>query len=241
MSCQSFKVELFSALWAAPRSPVGLFCTPYVLWAGLATSPLNPLFVIFTTAAIGRRLSLIAFALVFCVGAVLTTVAGPGIKGLNEIYIGGSTEKPQILSLSNKCLMPPAGRVISGLGIGGISAIAPMYVSECAPKDVRGRITGLFQVFVAIGVMISYWTNCKLLLGPCVPLIPECSQYICLRCRWRPETRRRGPADLANPFRNTTGAGWFDGHWVRLWALRCADLNHIRIDFVLRANPRGGL
>ena len=41
-----------------------------------------------------------------------------------------------------------AGRVISGFGIGGISAVAPAYVSECAPKEVRGRITGTAQVMV---------------------------------------------------------------------------------------------
>lgn len=53
-----------------------------------------------------------------------------------------------------------AGRVISGFGIGGISAVAPAFVSECSPKSVRGRITGLFQIMVAIGVMISYFLNC---------------------------------------------------------------------------------
>lgn len=41
-----------------------------------------------------------------------------------------------------------AGRVISGVGIGAISAVAPAYVSECSPKDVRGRITGCFQIMV---------------------------------------------------------------------------------------------
>ena len=57
---------------------------------------------------------------------ILTTVAGdPG--GLAKIY---------------------AGRVISGVGIGAISAVAPAYVSECSPKEVRGRITGLFQIMV---------------------------------------------------------------------------------------------
>jgi MFS family permease len=71
---------------------------------------------------------------------ILTTVAGGGHKGLSEIY---------------------AGRVISGLGIGAISAVAPTYVSECSPKNVRGRITGLFQIMVAIGVMISYFINCE--------------------------------------------------------------------------------
>lgn len=38
-----------------------------------------------------------------------------------------------------------------------------MYVSECSPKGVRGRITGLFQIFVASGVAISYWVNCEYL------------------------------------------------------------------------------
>ncbi|KAF9506548.1 hypothetical protein BS47DRAFT_396141 [Hydnum rufescens UP504] len=90
------------------------------------------------SSRIGRRFTLMAFSLVFCVGAILTTVAGSGQKGLNEIYIG---------------------RVISGLGIGGISAVAPAYVSECSPKNVRGRITGLFQIFVATGVMLSYWVD----------------------------------------------------------------------------------
>lgn len=41
-----------------------------------------------------------------------------------------------------------AGRVVSGIGIGAISAVAPAYVSECSPKEVRGRITGLFQIMV---------------------------------------------------------------------------------------------
>ena len=57
---------------------------------------------------------------------ILTTVAS-GSNGLAEIY---------------------AGRVISGVGIGGISAVAPAYISECAPKNERGRITGLFQIMV---------------------------------------------------------------------------------------------
>ncbi|KAJ7148559.1 general substrate transporter [Mycena crocata] len=90
------------------------------------------------SARIGRRFTLLAFSVIFVVGAILTTVAGAGHKGLAEIY---------------------AGRVITGLGIGGISAVSPAFVSECSPKEVRGRITGLFQVFVAIGVMMSYWVN----------------------------------------------------------------------------------
>ncbi|KIY44094.1 sugar transporter [Fistulina hepatica ATCC 64428] len=87
---------------------------------------------------IGRRYTLLSFTLIFLVGAILTTVAPAGHTGLSLIY---------------------GGRVISGFGVGGISAVAPAYVSECSPKEVRGRITGLFQVMVAFGVMISYFVN----------------------------------------------------------------------------------
>ncbi|KAJ7625719.1 general substrate transporter [Roridomyces roridus] len=91
-----------------------------------------------TSAKIGRRYTLLIFSVVFLVGAILTTVASGGHRGLAEIY---------------------AGRVITGFGVGGISAVSPAFVSECSPKEVRGRITGLFQVFVAFGVMMSYWVN----------------------------------------------------------------------------------
>ncbi|KAG6871157.1 hypothetical protein C0995_007673, partial [Termitomyces sp. Mi166 len=80
------------------------------------------------SAKIGRRPTLFVFTLVFVVGAILTTVA-EGSNGLAEIY---------------------SGRVISGIGIGAISAVAPAFVSECAPKDVRGRITGCFQIMARV-------------------------------------------------------------------------------------------
>ena len=75
---------------------------------------------------------------------ILQTVAG-GSRGLGYIY---------------------AGRVIAGLGIGAISAVAPAFVSECCPKDVRGRITGMFQIMVAVGVMLSYFINRASCLHP---------------------------------------------------------------------------
>ncbi|KAF8532122.1 general substrate transporter [Gautieria morchelliformis] len=35
--------------------------------------------------------------------------------------------------------------------------LSPTYVTEVAPKEVRGRITGLFQVCLTVGIAISYW------------------------------------------------------------------------------------
>lgn len=35
----------------------------------------------------------------------------------------------------------------------------PTYASEIEPKEIRGRITGLFQIVVVIGVAFSYWVS----------------------------------------------------------------------------------
>ena len=35
-----------------------------------------------------------------------------------------------------------AGRVVSGLGIGQVSNIAPVFAAECAPKELRGVMVG---------------------------------------------------------------------------------------------------
>lgn len=42
----------------------------------------------------------------------------------------------------------------------------PTYVSEMAPKNVRGRITGMFQIVVVIGVAFSYWIEYGISVSP---------------------------------------------------------------------------
>lgn len=49
------------------------------------------------------------------------------------------------------------GRVISGLGLGALTAIAPCYNAETAPKEIRGMLGSGIQWLFALGVMISYW------------------------------------------------------------------------------------
>lgn len=39
------------------------------------------------------------------------------------------------------------------------AAVCPTYASEIAPAKIRGRITGMFQVVVVIGVAFSFWIN----------------------------------------------------------------------------------
>jgi SP family arabinose:H+ symporter-like MFS transporter len=50
-------------------------------------------------------------------------------------------------------------RFIGGLGIGGSSVLAPMYIAEIAPAKWRGRLVGLFQFNVVFGILLAYFSN----------------------------------------------------------------------------------
>src|SRR5919197_2896839 len=50
-------------------------------------------------------------------------------------------------------------RVVGGLGIGGSSVLGPMYIAEIAPARWRGRLVGLFQFNVVLGILLAYLSN----------------------------------------------------------------------------------
>lgn len=52
-----------------------------------------------------------------------------------------------------------AGRFIAGLGIGQTTVVAPVYLSEIAPKSVRGLCTCTFSGSVYIGIMLAYFAS----------------------------------------------------------------------------------
>ena len=52
-----------------------------------------------------------------------------------------------------------ASRVIGGLGIGISTVVAPMYISEIAPPKQRGRLAGMFQFNIVLGILIAYVSN----------------------------------------------------------------------------------
>ncbi|KAL1914321.1 uncharacterized protein VTP21DRAFT_9014 [Calcarisporiella thermophila] len=84
---------------------------------------------------LGRKLSILISALVFVIGGLLQTIAS---TNLGLIY---------------------SGRLIAGIGLGAVSMLVPMYVAEIARKENRGRLGCLWQLFIVIGIAISYWTN----------------------------------------------------------------------------------
>jgi sugar porter (SP) family MFS transporter len=50
-------------------------------------------------------------------------------------------------------------RFLGGLAIGGSSVIGPMYIAEIAPAEKRGRLVGLFQFNIVVGILIAYFSN----------------------------------------------------------------------------------
>jgi MFS transporter, SP family, arabinose:H+ symporter len=50
-------------------------------------------------------------------------------------------------------------RFIGGLGIGGSSVLGPVYIAELAPAKMRGRLVGLFQINIVIGILLAYLSN----------------------------------------------------------------------------------
>src|SRR5689334_13624510 len=50
-------------------------------------------------------------------------------------------------------------RFLGGLGIGGSSVLGPVYIAELAPAKLRGRLVGMFQFNVVLGILLAYLSN----------------------------------------------------------------------------------
>ncbi len=50
-------------------------------------------------------------------------------------------------------------RFIGGLGIGASSVLGPVYIAEMAPGPWRGRLVGLFQINIVVGILLAYLSN----------------------------------------------------------------------------------
>lgn len=83
---------------------------------------------------LGRRRSILVGAIIFCVGGTLQTIAG----ALAPLY---------------------AGRLVAGLAIGLLSMAVPLYLSEIAPKEVRGRLVSMQQLAITVGILVSFLIN----------------------------------------------------------------------------------
>ena len=53
-------------------------------------------------------------------------------------------------------------RFIGGVGIGISTVAAPLYISEIAPPDRRGRLAAMFQFNIVLGIVIAFASNAAL-------------------------------------------------------------------------------
>lgn len=83
---------------------------------------------------IGRRKTLIAAAVTFVIGAILTSLAH---------------SLPLFIAL----------RIVAGLSIGATTCVVPVYISEMAPPGLRGTLVTFNQLAITIGIAIAYWVD----------------------------------------------------------------------------------
>ncbi len=72
-------------------------------------------------------------------------------------------------AFSGPWVMFLAFRFLGGLGIGGSSVLGPIYIAELAPARWRGRLVGMFQINIVIGILLAYLSNAIIVhfaLGP---------------------------------------------------------------------------
>ncbi|KAF8983306.1 general substrate transporter [Cyathus striatus] len=51
------------------------------------------------------------------------------------------------------------GRAIGGVGVGALSMLAPLYMAEIAPPEVRGSLLALEQLSIVLGVVLGFWAG----------------------------------------------------------------------------------
>ncbi len=50
-------------------------------------------------------------------------------------------------------------RFLGGIGVGVASVVAPIYTAEIAPPKLRGRLVGLVQFNIVLGILLAYLSN----------------------------------------------------------------------------------
>lgn len=101
-----------------------------------------------------------------CVGCLVgALVSGPlsdrfgrkySITFWNLIYIVGNII---CITTQYQWYQIVIGRLVDGFGIGALSVLTPMYQSETAPRQVRGALVSAYQLFITLGIFVSYCVN----------------------------------------------------------------------------------
>jgi SP family sugar porter-like MFS transporter len=121
----------------------------YELYFGIGESPLLQ-GVAMTTALVGCL-----------VGAMVAGAAADryGRKPLLMLSAVLFTVSAVATGLFNDFTLFNLARFIGGVGIGVASALAPMYIAEVSPAEIRGRMVSLNQMTIVLGILCAQVVN----------------------------------------------------------------------------------
>lgn len=105
--------------------------------------------------------------------ALIGSIGGVSVAGMMSDRLG---RKPTMLVSALLFTVSAAGcavagnfgqlvayRIIGGVGIGIVSIVAPIYISEIAVARLRGQMVSLYQLAVTVGFLTAYLANWLLL------------------------------------------------------------------------------
>ena len=81
---------------------------------------------------ISRKYSILLAVIIFTVGSILQTAAVD-------------------------YAMLTVARLIGGIGIGMLSMVAPLYISEISPPEIRGSLLVLEELSIVTGIVVAFW------------------------------------------------------------------------------------
>ena len=144
----------------------------YELFFGISDSPLMQ-GIAMTTALIGCL-----------VGAMVAGAAADryGRKPLLMVSAILFTLSAVGTGLFNNFTLFNAARFVGGIGIGVASTLAPMYIAEVSPADIRGRMVSLNQMTIVLGILSAQVVN--MLLARDTTIIPEQAWNVEWGWRW---------------------------------------------------------
>jgi SP family arabinose:H+ symporter-like MFS transporter len=64
-----------------------------------------------------------------------------------------------ISALAPSFLVLVIARMIGGLGVGAALIVAPMYIAEISPPEMRGRMVSINQLNIVVGISVAFFMN----------------------------------------------------------------------------------
>ena len=129
-----------------------------------------------TISAVAERFSLDAMEKGWYVGCALVgSIAGVAVAGWLSDRFG---RKPTMLFSSVLFSVSAIGcalcigfvdlvayRIVGGIGIGIVSIVSPVYITEISPPERRGTMVSLYQFAITLGFVLAYLVNYLILVS----------------------------------------------------------------------------